>query len=175
MPWRLQMISIPDPPDQIMRCTLWDQLDAVMTRSNIPWYYIRYCNGSGRTYIEVEILKYIPYRGGVHCEDLGETWSRYKRIAMYFVDNIPSCNCPVVHNKSINFIWNHCMNLVIYRTLSTSFMIYEWNWIYMNSPSNGYYIICKGPNIHHEIAYYVCLKLWRVSTAFQCLITNQLI
>ena len=33
-------------------------------------------------------------------------------------------------------------------------MIYEWNWIYMNGPSNGYYIMHKGPTIHHEIAYY---------------------
>ena len=168
MAWRSQVIPIPGHPDRVMWCPLWDQSGAVITWPNISWYGIRYCNHC----LMVQNYKYTPHiwpsranDGRVHCVDLGENWSSYNGTAMYFVDNSTSWICQVVHNKSINFVWHHCMNLMIYRTLVTSSMIYEWNWIYM-APSNGYYIMRKGPNIHHEIVYYVCLKLWRASKAF---------
>ena len=66
---------------------------AVITRSNMTWYYIHHYSYPGRIYISVNHKRHlIPHPNGrvmgCLCEDVQENWYHYNGTALYLVKHI---------------------------------------------------------------------------------------
>ena len=78
------------------RCTvsyiyiyIYIQSSAIITRSNISWYWTRHCRNKVEYQWEAEPTKHTPYlvmtgeQWDVFCEYSGENWARYNGTALY--------------------------------------------------------------------------------------------